>query len=167
EPAQLASLIDRVADFAVQDSRFHGVDLDLLRAILYLLSNDGRIRPRVLKWLRCEELSRYDRELLGDLVPRPQEEMPLRTIIGLGRLMWTVPQAALVLCVDQLEETIDQMLHHEENRRWELLRQAVNTRVDIADHLPTAVIVVACLEDLFTEGRKFLTKAKLDRLEHD
>src|SRR4029077_1582004 len=120
EPAQLASLIDRVADFAVQDSRFHGVDLDLLRAILYLLSNDGRIRPRVLKWLRCEELSKYDRELLGDLVSRHQEEMPLRTIAGLAQLMAIVHQAALVLCVDQLEETIDQMLAEKESDRYEL-----------------------------------------------
>src|SRR5207302_5705015 len=100
EPEELARLIHDVADLAVQEPTFAQVDIDLIRAVLYLLSNDGRIRPRVLKWLRCEELSRYDRELLGDLVARPQEEMPLRTIVGLGRLMAAVHQSALVLCVD-------------------------------------------------------------------
>jgi hypothetical protein len=167
EPPELAEWIHRFADFAVQDARFAQVDLDLIRAVLYLLPNDGRIRPRVLKWLRCEDLSRYDRELLGDLVPRARPEMPLRTIVGLGQLMAAVHQAALVLCVDQLEETIDQVLPGKGTDRWELFRQAVNTLIDITDAVPTAVVVVACLEDLFQQGRPFLPQAKLDRLERD
>src|SRR5207237_2957591 len=114
--------------------------------------------------LRCEELSRYDRELL-DLVPRPQQEM--RTIVGIGRLMAAVHQAALVLCMDQLEETIDQVLAANENDRWELFRRAINTLVAIGEEVPTAVLVVACLEDLFQQGRQFLPRAKLDRLEND
>ena len=166
EPDERARLVHQIADLAVQDPRFANVDLDLIRAMLYLLSNDGRIRPRILKWLRCEDLSDYDRGLIGHLVPRPQQEMPLRTIAGLGKLMAAAHQAALVLCVDQLEETIDQ-LRGEADERWQPLRQAVNTFVDITDAVPTCVVVVACLEDLFSAARPWLPRAKLDRLERD
>src|SRR5205085_6704854 len=51
EPDELARLVHQVAGLLVQEPRFARVDIDLLRAVLYLLSNDGRIRPRVLKWL--------------------------------------------------------------------------------------------------------------------
>src|SRR5947209_14442156 len=80
DPADAAGLVHRFADFAVQDPRFHGIDVNVIRAVLFTLPNDGRVRPRVLNWLRCEDLSRYDRELIGDLVPRPQPEKPMETI---------------------------------------------------------------------------------------
>ncbi len=166
QPDEHARLVHQIADLAVQEPRFANVDLDLIRAMLYLLSNDGRIRPRILKWLRCEDLAAHDRALIGDLVPRPQPEMALPTIAGLGKLMAAVHQAALVLCVDQLEETIDQ-LRGEADGRWLPLRQAVNTLVDITDAVPTCVVVVACLEDLFNAARPSLPRAKLDRLERD
>src|SRR5262249_12468581 len=83
---------------------------------------------------------------------------------GLGQLMASVHQAALVLCVDQLEEMIEHAL--QEKERWgELFRQAVNTLIDVADALPNAVVVVACLEDFFAGGKQFLTQGKLDPLE--
>jgi DNA helicase HerA-like ATPase len=167
DPAQLAGHVHHICDFVVQYPEFQGVDLDLIRAILYLLSHDGRIRPRVLKWLRCENLSRADSEMLGDLEPRPQDEMPLRTIVGLGRLMGILHQAALVLCVDQLEETIDQLPKEGEETRWHFLRQAINVLIDIADACPNAVVVVACLADLFEAGRHHLPMPKLDRLQRD
>jgi len=167
EPDQLAQLVDRVVDLVVQEPRFDGIDIDLIRAVLYLSSTDGRIRPRVLKWLRCEDLSGYDRAMLGDLVPRPQEHMPLKTIAGLGKLMAVIHQAALVLCVDQLEEIIDQTLVEERAERWELFRRGINTLIDISDAVPNAVIVVACLDNMFDFARPSLPQPKLDRLERD
>ena len=167
DPAQLASHVHHICDFVVQYPEFQGVDLDLIRALLYLLSHDGRIRPRVLKWLRCENLSRADSEMLGGLEPRPQDEMPLRTIVGLGRVMGIIHEAALVLCVDQLEETIDQLPKEAEETRWHFLRQAINVLIDIADACPNAVVVIACLADLFEVGRHHLPMPKLDRLQRD
>jgi hypothetical protein len=167
DPAQLADHVHHICDFVVQYPEFQGVDLDLIRAVLYLLSHDGRIRPRVLKWLRCENLSPVDSEILGGLTPRPQDDMPLRMIVGLGRLMAIVHQAALVLCVDQLEETIDQFPREGEETRWHFLRQAINVLIDIADACPNAVVVVACLSDLFEVGRHHLPMPKLDRLQRD
>src|SRR5262249_5499193 len=103
--------------------------------------------------------------LLGDLVPRPQEHMPSRTIVDLGRLMAAVHQAALVLCIDQLEEMIDQAGNEQE--AWELFRRGVDTPVAGADVIPTAVRVIACLEDFFQRAEQFLTRSKVDRLKHD
>jgi hypothetical protein len=165
EPADLADLVNRFSDVAIQDPRFHHIDLDLLRAVFYLLSEDGRIRARVLKWLRCEDLAPYDRDVLGGLVPRPQDHMPLRTIVDLGRLMAAVHGAALVLCVDQLEEMIDQSLREED--RGQLFRKIIDALIAVTNAIPTAVVVVACLEDYFKDAKQFLTKAKLDRLERD
>jgi hypothetical protein len=165
--SELSAHVQHISDFVVQYDQFKGVDLDLIRALLYLLSHDGRIRPRVLKWLRCENLSRADSALLGDLEPRSQDDQPRRMIEGLGRIMSILHQAALVLCVDQLEETIDQLPSEAEGARWHHLRQAINVLIDVTDALPNAIVVVACLEDLFQIGRNYLPKPKLDRLLHD
>jgi hypothetical protein len=165
EPSDLVPLVERFADAAIMDPRFAGLDHDIIRALLYLLPGDGRIRARVLKWLRCEDLSRQDRDLLGDLVPRPQDEKPLLTIVGLGRLMAAVHQAALVLCVDQLEEMIQQSAAEE--KPGELFRRVIDALVAVTEEVPTAVVVVACLEDYYATVSNFLTRPKLDRLARD
>ncbi len=165
EPDELARVVHRFADVAVQYPQLRGIDINVIRAVLYTLPNDGRVRPRILNWLRCEDLSRFDRELIGDLVPRPQPEMPLKTVLDLGRLMYALHAASLVLLVDQIEQVID--LDRTARDRGEQFRFAVNTLIDIADGLPNAVVVVGCLEDLFAEGKQFLPKPKLDRLERD
>ncbi|AWM41969.1 hypothetical protein GobsT_69010 [Gemmata obscuriglobus] len=167
EPDETARIVFRFADVAAQDERFAGIDLNLLRAVLFLLPNDGRIRPRALSWLRCEDLAKYDREMLGDLVPRPGPEMPLKTIVGLGRLMRAVHSAAFVLLVDQLDEMIE--LAKGDSEPGELFRCAINTLIDVADALPNAVVVIGCLRELFDSSREkgYLPRPKLDRLEHD
>lgn len=165
EPEQTAQLVFRFADVAVQDTRFAGVDLNLLRAVLFLIPDDGRIRPKVLSWLRCEDLASYDRKALGDLVPRPGPEMPLKTIVGLGKLMHAVHSAALVLLVDQMEGMIEQA--RTDTHPGELFRTAVNALVDIADQLPNAVVVVGCIDDYYADGRAMLPRTRLDRLERD
>jgi hypothetical protein len=149
----------------VQYPRFHGLDVNLIRAILYTLSNDGRIRSRVLNWLRCEYLSPHDRGLLGGLVPRPQPEMPFKTIQGLGQLMHAVHTAAIVPLVDQIDQMID--IDKSTPQHGEQYRFAVNALVDIADGLPTAVVVTGGLEDLYQTVRQALPKTHLVQLESD
>jgi hypothetical protein len=165
EPAETAHLVHRLAYVAVQDPQFRGIDIDVIRGVLFVLANDPRLHALALKWLRCEDLGRPDREMLGDLVPRPHPEMPLKTVLDLGRLMHAVHGAALVLLVDQIEQVID--LDRNTADRGEQFRFAVNTLVDVADGLPNAVVVVGCLEDLYTDGRKHLTNTKIDRIERD
>lgn len=165
DPADVARLVHRLAYVAVQDTRFRGIDIDVIRGVLFARANDPRLHALALKWLRCEDLGRFDRELLGDLVPRPQPEMPLKTVLALGRLVHAVHEAALVLLVDQIEEVLD--FDRSGPERGEQFRSAVNTLVDVADNLPNAVVVVGCLEDLFKSGRQYLPMPKLDRLERD
>jgi len=165
EPDDTARLVHRLADMAVQYPRFRQVDIDLIRAMLFTLPNDARVRTRILKWLRCEDLGKYDRELIGDLAPRPQPEMPLRTLIGLGRLAHAVHTAAFVFLVDQIEEVLD--LDRKDEEKGEVLRRMVNTLVDIMDGVPNAVVVTGCLGELFEVGRPLLPMPKLDRLERD
>ena len=56
----VSQVIDDLADVAVMDERFNRVDIDVLRALLYLQRDDPRIRGRVLKYLRCENLTPSD-----------------------------------------------------------------------------------------------------------
>ena len=165
QTADTAQLVHRLAYIAVQEPRFRGIDIDVIRGVLFVLASDPRLHALALKWLRCEDLGRPDREMLGDLVPRPEAEKPLRTIIELGRLMHAVHEAAFVLLVDQLEQMID--LDRYSQKQGEQFRFAINSLVDVADGLPNAVIVIGCLEDLFTEGRQHIPRTKLDRIEHD
>ena len=159
---ELGRLVHRLAHLAIQTARFKGVHVDVLRAVLYLLSPDERVHALAMRWLRCEELDKFDRELLGDMVPRPQPEMAIRTIWDLGRLMHAVHTAALVLLVDQIEEVVE--LDRHTPQEGETFRQAVNTLVEVADGLPNAVVVIGCLEDLFVPASNHLPRPKLDRL---
>lgn len=165
EPDEAAVLVLRFADIAAQYPRFRAIDVNILRALLFTLANDGRVRPRVLNWLRCEDLSRFDRDLIGDLVPRPQPEKPMETILDLGRLIHAVHNAALVLLVDQIDQALE--LDRPGEDPGEQFRAAIGTLLEITDNLPTAVVVIGCLSDLFAIGKQKLHGWMLARLEHD
>lgn len=159
--ACLARLVEALADQIVLDDRFNNIDLDLIRALLFLQSNDPRIKGRVLKYLRCEELSRNDQDLLGGLVPRAYDGAPQWLIHRLGELMAALESAALVLGVDQLEDIFQ--LDDAEVR----FRRAMATVCDLASRIPNAVVVVSCLEDYYVLLREKVTRPIIDRIEKD
>jgi energy-coupling factor transporter ATP-binding protein EcfA2 len=166
QPSDLGEMVERFTDVAVQMERFRHVDLDVIRALLWLLPSDGRVHPRALKWLRCEDMSDHDRKMLGGAVPRTQPEAALRTVAGLGRLIAAVGQGALALLVDQLEEMlVNEPKQGEE--RGKSFRSAINALVDLADVVPNAVVTIACLEDYFRICQELLPRPKLDRLQYD
>ena len=144
----LSQTVEKYADRMLADARVHSSDLDLIWALLYLQRNDARIKLRVLKWLRCEDLSAGDRALLGDLVPRTLDEWPQQMIAHLGQLMGILHGMPLVLCVDQLEDMTEQEAAPDKFRR------VMNTLVTIAEEIPSAVLVVACLEDYYASHRQ-------------
>ena len=165
EPTEVEELVHRLAYLAVQLPGFQGIDINVIRAMLFTLANDARIHSAVIQWLRCEDLSRRDRELLGDLVPRPQPEMAAQTIHTLGRLMHAVGAAAFVLLVDEMESTYDDK--RAGGDAGAAMRAAVNTLVEIADSVPNAVVVLGCIHHLFTEIEQRLPGPKRDRLRQD
>jgi energy-coupling factor transporter ATP-binding protein EcfA2 len=157
----LADTVNDYADRLLGTRCFDPDALDLLRALLYLQRDDPRVKGRVLKWLRCEELAPADRAVLGDIVPRTEGEAPLKMIERLGGLMMAVHGMPLVLCVDQLEDT-----YNKENAP-EQFRRAVDTLVSLVDYLPSAVVVIACMEDYYMHQKGALPRAKIDRVERD
>jgi hypothetical protein len=157
----LAKLVEALADQIVMDDRFNAIDLDLVRALLFLQSNDPRIKGRVLKYLRCEDLAPHDRDLLGSLVPRTYDDAPQWLIQRLGELMAALESVSLILCVDQLEDIYN--LDDAEGR----FRRAMATLSDLASRVPNAVIVIACLENFYDALKAKLTRSITDRIEKD
>ncbi|WP_164007122.1 helicase HerA-like domain-containing protein [Pyxidicoccus trucidator] len=163
EDEELHGTIHAVADELLEDARFQTVEVDLLRALIYLQRRDPRISRRIFHWLRCEELSAVDRKVIGELIPRTADDGPARMVEHLGRLMGALGQA-LVLCVDQVEDFND----FEERPRLESsFRRAMSSLSAIASRVPRAVVVVCCLSDYWVDMRPHLTQSLVDRIEHD
>jgi len=94
----LADLVCELADELLRTAALADVDVDLLRALLYLQRDDPPIRARVLKLLRCEPLSDQDTRVLGGVAPKTHGEDPQRMLTQLGKLIgrsgggtWVMP----------------------------------------------------------------------------
>jgi len=161
--ASLDQTVMEMADRIILDDRFRDIpdELFVLQALLYLQSNDPRIKARVLRYLRCEDLTPHDRCLLGGIVPCNQPDAPHRMIQRIGQLIWAVQHIPLVLCVDQLEDVFDL------DDAAVKFRRAMATLCDIVSRLPSAIVVIACLENFYDELRKLLTRPIVDRVEND
>jgi energy-coupling factor transporter ATP-binding protein EcfA2 len=158
---EIADFIGSAADRLILQPRYADIDVDLIRALLFLQRGDPRIKSRVIKYLRCEDLADSDRKVLGGLVPKRHDDDPQRMVEHLGRLMWAVDSLALVVCVDQLED----LFNVAEGEG--LFRRAIATICALADRVPSSVFVICCLEDYYEEVEKRLTRSMLDRIEHD
>jgi hypothetical protein len=158
---ELDFVVHRAADELCALDKYRGMHLDVLRVMLYLQRRDPARRARALKFLRCEGLTPYDRRLLGDTPPFDDEHAAARMLAELGRLVAATGNGALVLLVDQLEDIYNL---DEAPKRF---RMAMDALRHLADHVPSSVIVVACLDDFYIELRSALAKTMLDRLERD
>ncbi|AKI98900.1 uncharacterized protein DUF87 [Archangium gephyra] len=157
---EIPKLVEFAADDLQKQPRFKKLDLDLLRALLFLQRDDTRIRSRVLKYLRCEDLSDSDRKVLGGLVPRIYDNHPQEMVEHLGRLSAALNHS-LVLCVDQLEGfDID-------TANAQAFRRAMHMLCDFAERAPSSIIVISCLHNFWNGLRGQLTKSLLDRIERD
>jgi hypothetical protein len=159
---RLCDSVFEIANQIVREDRFARCDPNLIQALLYLQANDPPVKHRVLSYLRAEDLSPAARTMLGGLVPRCQEHDPQKLIIELGRLMAAVHNASLVLPVDQLED-----IFNLDNTGIVQFRRAVDVLTAIGKEVPTSVVVVACLEDYFTQNKQHLPRPKLDCLQID
>jgi Cdc6-like AAA superfamily ATPase len=140
-----------LADRIALDPRFASIDYDLVQALLYLQAADPRVKARVLKYLRCEDLAPRDRQDLGGMVPRVYASAAQWMIQRLGELIWAVEKVPLVLCVDQLEDMFDQA---EAPARF---RRVLATLCDLTSRLPSAIVVISCLENFYDEVKRHLT----------
>ena len=160
QPALDAAVAD-AADDLIRDPKFAEVDVYLLQALLYLQSGDPAVKARVLKYLRCEDLNDHDRRVLGGIVPCTYADAPHWMIERIGKLIWAVERVPLVVCVDQLEDVFDL------DEAALKFRKAMAVLCDIVSRLPSAVVVISCLENFYDELKSLLTRSTKDRVEND
>ena len=77
-------------------------------------------------------------------------------------MIWAVERVPLVLCVDQLEDVFDL-----DEAAIKVPPRHGNTLCDIVSRLPSAIVVIACLDNFYDELKKLLTRPIVDRVEND
>ncbi|HET9627226.1 MAG TPA: DUF87 domain-containing protein [Kofleriaceae bacterium] len=160
-PDQLEALVGRLVDHVVRTDGLERLEVDLVHALLLLQRRDPALQRRVVRFLRCEALTHYDRQLLGGIAARDRAEDPLRTIQQLATLMHELQLAALVIVVDQIEDVVS------DGRQPAPLQRALDAMRAIADAIPSAVVVLSCLQDVYDAVKPRLSQSLVDRLERD
>lgn len=159
--AELDELIGGLVDRILRTDGLSGLESDLVHALLLLQRRDPALQRRVIRFLRCEPLSAYEQRMLGGLAARDRPEDPMRTIQQLGAIAYELQLAALVLLVDQVEDTVP------DGKTVTRLQQAIDVLRGIADAVPSIVVVMACLDDVYTAVKGSLSRPLIDRLERD
>jgi energy-coupling factor transporter ATP-binding protein EcfA2 len=158
DPADVAQGVEKALELLCRQPRYQGVDLNLLRVLLFLHRHDQITTMRVMRYLRCEPLTPTDSQALGGIVTAAGDEAPERMLVQLGELVRSVGRS-LVICIDQLEGTIDEALPADAFRRL------VQTVCNLAGQIRGSIFVVACLSDFYDVMRPQLTRALIDRIE--
>ncbi len=158
---ELAREVTWLADRIVLQSGLGDLDLELIRALFYLQRDDPRIKGRVLRYLRCQDLSMLDRALLGGIVPRKREEDAAALIEQIGTLIARVENGALVLCIDQLED----MYNLDQSDK--LFPRAMSAVAEVVSRTPSCIVVISCLEDYYSQLSQKLPRSMVDRIEND
>ncbi|MEL6872180.1 MAG: ATP-binding protein, partial [Pseudomonadota bacterium] len=161
ETDALANLVLDLADDIVASPEFAEQDLDIniVRALLYLQRSDTRIDQRVRQYLFGRELNEMSQATVPALDPNTGEGRAFEIIEALGRIMHTVDNAALVFCIDQVEDL--RFFDNSEER----FQRAVRDLIQIANCLPTAIVVISCLEDFYGQVRGVVAQSYIDRIE--
>jgi len=159
--AQLAKLVLALADQIVAAPKFaeQALDINIVRALLYLQRSDPRIDQRVRQYLYGRQLSELSAEAVAVLEPNLGEGRAFEIIESLGRLMWTVDGAALVVCIDQVEDLRFFDDYHER------FQKAARDLIQIANRVPTSIVLVSCLGDFYGKVREVLAQSYIDRIE--
>ena len=159
--ASLAKLVLSIADQIVAAPKFAGQNLDvnIVRALLYLQRSDPRIDQRVRQYLYGHKLNDLSQEAVAALDPNTGEGRAFEIIESLGRLMWSVDRAALVFAIDQVE---DLRFFDDYAERFQ---KAARDLIQIANRVPTSIVLVSCLADFYGKVREVLAQSYIDRIE--
>ena len=159
--AQLAKMVLELSDEIVASPKLMGqnLDINIVRALLYLQRCDPRIDQRVRQYLYGRQLTDLSVEAVAALDPNTGEGRAFEIIESLGRLMWTVDRAALVFCIDQVE---DLRFFDDYQERFQ---KAARDLIQLANRVPTSIVLVSCLGDFYGKVRETLTQSYVDRIE--
>ncbi len=157
----LAKLVLGLADEIVAAPRFRDLELDIniVRALLYLERKDPRIDQRIRQYLFGRQLTPLAHQAVAALDPNTGEDRAFEIITALGQLMWTVERAALVFAIDQVE---DLRFFEDAEERFQ---RAARDLIQIANRLPNAICIISCLEDFYGQVRGVLAQSYVDRIE--
>jgi energy-coupling factor transporter ATP-binding protein EcfA2 len=152
--------INEYADRLMALDRFHTCDLELIRIFLHLYREDYRIHKRAVMWLRCQNLTDFDRRWIGQAVPRTDEADPMQMLRTIAQLIGAIQDVPLIFLIDQLEDlqNVEQPV--------EQFRRLVDTVTALTEQSPNVIVVLACLEDYYHANIQKLTRSKIDRLEN-
>ena len=161
DEAELARLILRLADDIVASDKFQTreLDINIVRALLYLQRRDPRIDQRVRQYLHGRQLTPLAHEAVRALDPNTGEDRSFEIIAALGSLIWSVERSALVFCIDQVEDL--RFFDNAEDR----FQRAVRDLIQIANRLTNAIIIISCLEDFYGQVRGVVAQSYVDRIE--
>ena len=159
--AQLAKMVLALSDRIVAAPKFAGqsLDINIVRALLYLQRSDPRIDQRVRQYLYGRQLTDLSVEAVAALDPNTGEGRAFEIIESLGRLMWSVDRSALVFTIDQVE---DLRFFDDPQERFQ---KAVRDLIQIANRIPTSIVLVSCLGDFYGTVRDALAQSYIDRIE--
>jgi GTPase SAR1 family protein len=157
----LARLIIRLSDDIVASDKFQTreMDINIVRALLYLQRRDPRIDQRVRQYLHGRQLTPIAHEVVCALDPNGGEDRSFEIITALGALVWTVERSALVFCIDQVEDL--RFFDNSEER----FQRAVRDLIQIANRLTNSIIIISCLEDFYGQVRGLVAQSYVDRIE--
>ncbi|MFZ1101647.1 MAG: helicase HerA-like domain-containing protein [Hyphomicrobiaceae bacterium] len=159
--AALAKLVLSLADQIVAAPKFagQGLDVNVVRALLYMQRSDPRIDQRVRQYLYGQKLGELSHEAVAALDPHPGEGRAFDIVESIGRLVWAVDRAALVFAIDQVE---DLRFFDDYQERFQ---RAVRDLIQIANRVPTSIVLISCLADFYGKAREVLTQSYIDRIE--
>ena len=157
----LAKLVLHLADDIVASPKFRDLELDIniVRALLYLERKDPRVDQRIRQYLFGRQLTPLAHQAVAALDPNTGEDRSFEIITALGTLIWTVDKASLVFAIDQVED-----LRFFDNAE-ERFQKAVRDLIQIANRLPHAIVIISCLEDFYGQVRGVLAQSYVDRIE--
>jgi len=156
----LAKLIVRVADAVLASPKFSDADIDIniMRALLYLQRTDPTVDQRVRQYLFGREITGFSQQAVGALDPQRNRD-PFEIIGCLGTLIKIVDGAALVFCIDQVEDL--RSFSDAESR----FGNAISALIQIANTVPSSIIIISCLDDFYDEARAYISQSSKDRIE--
>ena len=153
-------LVNKAADQLVDKLNSPDLHFDIIRALLYLQCGVPSVRSKVSKYLRMEELSDYEQEVLGGITPLDADGDAIEIIRQLAKITRTLLGRTFVVCFDQIEvllqrgQAIETVLL---NRMLELAREL--------GEIPGVVVVLGFHQSTYNVYRSQIVPAILDRIE--
>ncbi len=157
----MARLVVKLADQIIASPTFSGeeFDINIVRALLYLQRNDPSIDQRIRHYLYGRDLTGFSQAAVGALDPQRGQDRAFEIIECLGRIMRIVDGAAMVFCIDQVEDL--RSFEDAEDR----FQRAIRDLIQITNRVPSAIILIACLDDFYSQTRTYIPQSFIDRIE--